>query len=196
MKKQDLKIEKVKIDEIKTYENNAKLHPSEQIEQIKNSIKKFGFNDPIAIDENNMIIEGHGRYIALKELGYEEVDCIRLTHLNEKEKRAYIIAHNKINLNTGFDTDILAEEIQNVFEDIDMTELGFGDFEISMLVDDMEPEEFDDDLINDYVDNADNYLAKKRVIINYTEDEIEKVKNLLHVEELKVLYDIKELINE
>lgn len=196
MKKQDLKIEKVKIDEIKTYENNAKLHPSEQIEQIKNSIKKFGFNDPIAIDENNMIIEGHGRYIALKELGYEEVDCIRLTHLNEKEKKAYIIAHNKINLNTGFDTDILAEEIQNVFEDIDMTELGFGDFEISMLVDDMEPEEFDDDLINDYVDNADNYLAKKRVIINYTEDEIEKVKNLLHVEELKVLYDIKELINE
>ena len=196
MKKQDLKIEKVKIDEIKTYENNAKLHPSEQIEQIKNSIKKFGFNDPIAIDENNMIIEGHGRYIALKELGYEEVDCIRLTHLNEKEKKAYIIAHNKINLNTGFDTDILAEEIQNVFEDIDMTELGFGDFEISMLVDDMEPEEFDDDLINDYVDNADNYLAKKRVIINYTEDEIENVKKLLHVEELKVLYDIKELINE
>ena len=196
MKKQDLKIEKVKIDEIKTYENNAKLHPSEQIEQIKKSIELFGFNDPIAIDENNMIIEGHGRYIALKELGYEEVDCIRLTHLNEKEKKAYIIAHNKINLNTGFDTDILAEEIQNVFEDIDMTELGFGDFEISMLVDDMEPEEFDDDLINDYVDNADNYLAKKRVIINYTEDEIENVKKLLHVEELKVLYDIKELINE
>lgn len=73
-----MKIEKINISEITEYENNAKLHPREQIEQIKKSIQEFGNNDPIAIDENNVIIEGHGRYKALQELGYEEVEVIRL----------------------------------------------------------------------------------------------------------------------
>lgn len=102
-----MKIEKIKIEEIKVYENNAKLHPAEQIEQIKKSIKEFGFNDPIAVDENNMIIEGHGRYFALKELEYDEIECIRLNHLTEEQKKAYILAHNKLTMNTDFDLDIL-----------------------------------------------------------------------------------------
>lgn len=67
-----MKIEKISIEKIKPYENNAKLNPPEQIEQIKKSIMEFGNNDPIAIDENNVIIEGHGRYFALKELGFKE----------------------------------------------------------------------------------------------------------------------------
>lgn len=71
-----MKIEKLNIAEITEYENNAKLHPREQIEQIKKSIQEFGNNDPIAIDENNVIIEGHGRYKALQELGYDEVEVI------------------------------------------------------------------------------------------------------------------------
>ena len=66
-----MKIEKIKIDKIIPYKNNAKLHPPEQIKQIKDSIKEFGNNDPIAIDENNVIVEGHGRYHALKELGFK-----------------------------------------------------------------------------------------------------------------------------
>ena len=69
-----MKIEKIKISDLIEYENNAKLHPREQIEQIKKSIQEFGNNDPIAIDENNVIIEGHGRYKALQELGYDEVE--------------------------------------------------------------------------------------------------------------------------
>ena len=76
-----MEIEKVKISDLLEYKYNAKEHPEWQIEQIVNSIKKFGFNDPIAIDENNTIIEGHGRLYALQELGYDEVDCIRLSHL-------------------------------------------------------------------------------------------------------------------
>ncbi len=82
-----MKIEKISIDKIKPYENNAKLYPPEQIEQIKKSIKEFRNNDPIAIDENNVIIEGHGRYQALKELRFKEIEIIRLTHLNEQQKK-------------------------------------------------------------------------------------------------------------
>ncbi len=100
-------IEKINIKALKEYKNNAKEHPEEQIQQIVESIKEFGFNDPIAIDENNMIIEGHGRLYALQRLGYEEADCIRLQHLTDKQKKAYILAHNKLTMNTGFDMEIL-----------------------------------------------------------------------------------------
>lgn len=85
-----MKLEEVKLSTIVPYKRNAKKHPKIQIEQIKQSILQFGNNDPIAIDENNIIVEGHGRYLALKELGYEEVPIIRLRHLSEQEKRAYI----------------------------------------------------------------------------------------------------------
>ena len=107
-------IEKIKLSEIKPYENNAKKHPKEQIEQIKKSIQEFGMCDPIAIDENNVIIEGHGRYIALQQLGYKEVDCIRIENLTEEQKRAYILVHNKLTMNTGFDMEKVEKEIEHV----------------------------------------------------------------------------------
>ncbi len=122
-----MKIEKINIDKIKPYENNAKLHPPEQIEQIKKSIQDFGNNDPIAIDENNVIIEGHGRYQALKELGFKEIEIIRLTHLNEQQKKAYSLIHNKLTMNTGFDLEILSDELDSIF-DFDMFEFDFSDF--------------------------------------------------------------------
>lgn len=120
-----MKIERVKIENINPYVNNAKLHPAEQIEQIKKSILEFGNNDPIAIDENNTIIEGHGRYLALKELGYEEVEVIKLSHLSEEQKKAYILVHNKLTMNTGFDIDILNEELEQI--KLDMGQFGFDD---------------------------------------------------------------------
>lgn len=120
----NLKIESVNINDIKPYKNNAKRHPKKQIEQIKKSIEDFGFNDPIAIDENNVIIEGHGRYEALKQLSYTSVDCIRLEHLTEEQKKAYILVHNKLNMSTGFDDEILFDELNDII-DIDMTDFGF-----------------------------------------------------------------------
>ena len=130
-----MKIEKISIDKIQMYENNAKIHPEWQVEQIKNSIIEFGFNDPIAIDENNVIIEGHGRYLALKELDYTEVEIIRLDHLTESKKNAYILAHNKLTLNTTFDTDILKCELNKLrTEDFDLRLTGFENYEIEELL--------------------------------------------------------------
>ena len=119
-----MKIEKINIDKIKPYENNAKLHPPEQIEQIKKSIQEFGNNDPIAIDENNVIIEGHGRYEALKELGFKEIEVIRLSHLSDEQKKAYSLIHNKLTMNTDFDYNILDSELAYINE-IDMSTFGF-----------------------------------------------------------------------
>lgn len=130
-----MKIEKVKIEEIKLYENNAKIHPEWQVEQIKNSIIEFGFNDPIAIDENNVIIEGHGRYLALKELDYTEVEIIRLDHLTEEQKVAYAIAHNKLTMNTDFDTEKLRIELSKLEEsNFDLSVLGFENIELEEIM--------------------------------------------------------------
>lgn len=123
-----MNFEKININSIIEYENNAKIHTEEQIEQICNSIREFGNNDPIAIDENNTIIEGHGRLYALKKLGFEEVDVIRLTHLNEQQKKAYILAHNNLTMTTGFDLEKLQLEIEEII-DFDMSDFGFEPFE-------------------------------------------------------------------
>lgn len=118
-----LKIEYVGIDEVKPYKNNAKKHPPEQIEQIKKSIEQFGMDDPIGIWKDE-IVEGHGRLIACKELGFTEIPIIRLDHLTDEERRAYTLAHNQLTMNSDFDLDILNEELFR-FENIDMSDFGF-----------------------------------------------------------------------
>lgn len=122
-----MKIETVKISSLKPYENNAKRHPQNQIEQIKQSIKEFGFNDPVGIDENNMIIEGHGRLEAAQQLGMKEIPCIRIEGLNEQQKKAYILAHNKLTMNTGFDMEKLQKEIEAI-KTVDLTIYDFQIF--------------------------------------------------------------------
>lgn len=117
-----MEIVKIKITDLKPYENNAKEHPQEQIEQIKNSILEFGFKDPIGIDENNVIIEGHGRVMALQQLGYEEVECIILAGLTEDQKKAYRIVHNQLTMNTDWDIDILKDELSKI--ELNMEPLG------------------------------------------------------------------------
>ncbi len=125
-----MEIIRLKINDITPYEKNAKIHTEAQIEQIKKSIQEFGMNDPISVwGENNTIVEGHGRLEALKQLGYTEVDCIRLDHLTDEERKAYTLAHNKINMNTGFDIDLLDEELDSI-EDIDMSDFGFLDMDL------------------------------------------------------------------
>ena len=125
-----MKIVVKKLKDLKPYANNAKIHTPEQVAQIKESIETFGFNDPIAVDENGTVIEGHGRLLALKELGWTEAECIILEGLTDEQKRAYIHVHNQLTLNTGFDLGILEQELRSI-EGIDMGAFGFDmDFEI------------------------------------------------------------------
>lgn len=119
-----LKIEYIDINSVKKYNKNAKLHPEEQIEQIKKSILQFSNCDPIGI-WHDIIVEGHGRYEALKQLGYKEIPVIRLDHLTNEQRKAYSLAHNKLTMNSDFDIELLDLELADI--DIDMTMFGFGE---------------------------------------------------------------------
>lgn len=139
-----LEIEYLPVSELNPYEGNAKIHTSEQIEQIKSSIQEFGMNDPIAIwGENNTIVEGHGRLIALQQLGIEEAPVIRLDALTDEQRRAYTLVHNKTTMNTGFDAGILQIELENIGE-INMVDFGFDSFEESEAEEREAPDGFDE----------------------------------------------------
>lgn len=131
---QKLKIEYVPINTLKAYENNAKIHTPEQIEQIKRSIEEFGFNDPIAVWHDNEIIEGHGRLMAGLEMGIETVPIIRLDDLTDDQRKAYMLVHNKLTMNTDFDFSILETELQSI------TEISMDDYGFDMSFDDIEEE--------------------------------------------------------
>ena len=131
----ELKSILIELDKLVPYENNAKEHPQWQIEQIMNSIQEFGFNDPIAINEDMGIIEGHGRYLACKELGIKKVPCIIVSGMTANEERAYILAHNKLTMNTSFNSEILKYELNSLkVEEFDLSLTGFEDSEIENIL--------------------------------------------------------------
>ena len=143
-----LKIEYVDINSIKPYKNNAKLHPEEQIEQIKKSIEQFGMDDPIGIWKDE-IVEGHGRLIACKELGYTEVPIIRLDHLTDEERKAYTLAHNKLTMNSDFDIDILNDELDDILN-IDMSDFGFNNIELINDLNEIERKDLSNNIFEKY----------------------------------------------
>ena len=179
-----MKIIKLNIKDIKSYKNNAKIHTAEQIEQIKKSIQEFGMNDPIAVwGKDNTIIEGHGRLEALKQLGYKEVECIRLDHLTDEERKAYTLAHNKLTMNTDFDFEILESELIDI-DNIDMSDFGFDlDFEDKNKNKEVEDDNFDIDASVPEKPKAkygDIYqLGKHRLMCGDStkEDDVEKLMN-------------------
>ena len=124
-----LKVEYIPKEDLKPYANNAKLHTGEQVEQIKRSIQDFGFNDPIAVWHENEVIEGHGRLLAAMELPeVKEIPIIRLDDLTDEQRRAYMLVHNKLTMNTGFDPEILDLELDSI-EDFDMGDYGFLEYD-------------------------------------------------------------------
>ena len=134
-----LKIAYRKVDDLKPYAGNARTHSDKQIEQIAASIRQFGFTNPVLIDGAGDIVAGHGRVAAARKLGFDEVPVIELAHLSEAERRAYVIADNRLAELAGWDREILAIELQVLSDmelDFDLEITGFETAEIDLLRDD------------------------------------------------------------
>jgi len=136
-----MKIETLKTADLIPYARNSRTHSPEQTAQIAGSIREFGFTNPVLIDADNGIIAGHGRVMAAQKLGLDKVPCIRLSHLTETQKRAYIIADNKLALNSGWDEEMLGLELSDLREaDFDLGLMGFNAEEIESALNPDEPD--------------------------------------------------------
>lgn len=134
------------IDELIPYANNARTHSKEQITKIRSSLREFGFANPVLIDKDKNIIAGHGRCEAAKAEGIKEVPCVMVEHLTEAQKKAYIIADNKLDLDAGWDNEILAVELESLKDlnfDVELT--GFNAAEIDDLFSNIHDKEVVDD---------------------------------------------------
>jgi len=134
-----IEVQFLSISELKTYLNNPKEHPEKQIQQLKNSIQKFDFINPIIVDENNEIIAGHGRLEAAKQLGLKVVPVIRVEHLSKAEIRAYRIADNQLTLNSSHDPNLLKIELSEITAmdaDLDLEITGLEMAQIDLIMDD------------------------------------------------------------
>ena len=140
----DLLIEYLKATALNLHGRNVRIHTKKQIQQIADSIRTFGFTNPIPIDDEKTILAGHGRIEAAKSLGMTRIPCVRLSDITAAQKRAYVIADNKLALNAGWDEQLLTIELQELSAcdldfDIEITE--FSTAEIDGLVETLKPEE-------------------------------------------------------
>ena len=136
------KIERIAVEMLLPYAKNSRTHSDEQVAQIAASIKEFGFNNPILIDKENTIIAGHGRLLAARRMGMTEVPCIKLGHLTETQRKAYVIADNRLALNADWDTEMLTIELNDLLEDnFALDILGFDADELKALLDPVTPTE-------------------------------------------------------
>ena len=138
-----VQLETIAIDRLIPYARNSRTHSDEQVAQVAASIREFGFTNPVLIDGEGGIIAGHGRVMAARKLGLADVPCIRLAHLSEAQKRAYVIADNKLALNSGWDENMLAlefKDLQAMDFDLELTGFGLGDIEELLAELDATPE--------------------------------------------------------
>lgn len=137
-----MQIEQINVKDLIPYANNARTHSDSQIKEIAASIKEFGFNVPVLLDGKNGLIAGHGRVKAAELLSMNTVPAIQIKHLTEAQKRAYILADNRIALNAGWDAGLLKVEFEQLLEvDFDMSLIGFEEDEIKAY---MNPEVIND----------------------------------------------------
>ena len=129
-----MRIVQVELEKLIPYARNARTHSDEQVAQVAASIREFGFTNPVLIDEDDGIIAGHGRVMAARKLELDKVPCIRLSHLTEPQKRAYILADNKLAENAGWDSELLAIELEEIsLEGLDLELTGFSLEEIDAI---------------------------------------------------------------
>ena len=151
----NLKIEYIPLEQLTPYEKNARKHQKKDLDVIKASILEFGMCDPIGVwGKKNIIVEGHGRYLVLKELGWEKAPCLRLDHLTDEQRKAYALTHNRSAELSSWDFDFLDEELKDLEDEFNLIELGFED----LLTDNFEEqnlEPHDDDF------NEDDYIQEE-----------------------------------
>ena len=166
---ENLKIEYLPVGSLKPYEKNAKKHPAEQVEHIANSIREFGFRQPLVIDKDNVLVIGHGRLLAAKKLGLDAVPCVRADDLTDEQIKALRLADNKTN-ESEWDFDLLGGELDDIF-DIDMEQFGFNleedDFDESDLDDETEKENV---IVSINCGNIKNYEAIKERLQNICDE--------------------------
>lgn len=128
-------IEHIATDALVPYARNSRTHSPEQVAQLGRSMREFGFTNPVLIDEHNTLIAGHGRVMAAQSIGLAVVPAIRLTHLSDAQRRAYVIADNKLAEQAGWDMATLAREVEDLQAlDFDVDLLGFGGDELAALL--------------------------------------------------------------
>jgi hypothetical protein len=148
MEKLDIKY--INLESLTPYKNNSRTHSESQIKQIADSIDTFGWTNPIIIDEGNMVIAGHGRIEAAKLIGIKEVPCIELSKLTDAQKKAYVLADNKLAENSGWDNELLKMELDSLQEmNFDIGVIGFDAVELSTILGG-----FDNDESSDWSDNT------------------------------------------
>lgn len=175
----NLEVRYIPIDSITPYEANSRTHSKAQIDQICDSINEFGFTNPILLDETNTIIAGHGRLEAAKKLGQYEVPTIMLAGLTDEQKRAYVIADNKLALNAGWDMDALKDEVAKLAsEDFNLDILGFDSKELKSLLGEDEEE-------NEYTKKVETPLYEPSEEKPNLEDLFDDSKTFELVEEIK-----------
>lgn len=145
MMKTTTEMQLVPVAKLVPYVNNARTHSPEQINKLRSSLREFGFINPVIIDRDFGVIAGHGRILAAKEEGITEVPCVFADHLTEAQKKAYIIADNRMAMDAGWDEELLRVEIEALqAEDFDLALTGFDEKELSKLFDDGTEGEEDD----------------------------------------------------
>ena len=157
------------VDKLIPYAKNARTHSDEQVAQIAGSIKEFGFNNPILVDKDNSVIAGHGRLMAARKLGMDKVPVVELQHLTESQRKAYVLADNRIALNSGWDTSMLSLELQDLKDDIDLSLLGFDPDELDALLNPIEQTEglTDEDAVPDVPDEPKTKLGDIYILGNH-----------------------------
>jgi ParB-like chromosome segregation protein Spo0J len=169
-----MKIQEIEIEKLIPYARNSRTHSDEQVAQIAASIKEFGWTNPILVDGEAGIIAGHGRLAAARKLGLKKIPVIELSHLTPTQKKALIIADNKLALNAGWDSDMLALEFEELnIEGFDLDLLGFDETEINKL---NENENYDDE-IKEVKDDGNRNLL---LIETISEIELQKLFNELN----------------
>lgn len=165
------------IRELKPYKKNAKKHPKEQVERIANSIKEFGFTQPVLIDKHDCVVAGHGRVLGAKKAGLKEVPTICLDDLTEEQIKAYRLADNKLN-ESDWDYSLLDEELETLVEDIDMSLFGF-DLDMS------------DEELDKAIKEVKFQAKEKHLVIVPCKSEKETIKVQKEIERLGYKCDIK-----